>query len=130
MQSIAFSSNGIKFALLKARKAQHSGPLKSIIIPSILDAACCPVEAIRVYIDRTANLREKPNINSLFISLMAPYRSITANTMSGWIRSSLKAAIDTAVFKAHSTRGAVASIALASGLSLDSILKAGQWNSI
>jgi hypothetical protein len=49
--------------------------------------------------------------------------------MSGWIRSSLKAAgVDTTVFKAHSTRGAAASKALASGLSLDSILKAGQWS--
>jgi hypothetical protein len=49
--------------------------------------------------------------------------------MSGWFLSSLKAAeIDTAVFKAHSTRGAAASKALASGLSLDSILKVGQWS--
>lgn len=129
MQSVVFSSNGIKFTLLKPRKAQHSGPLKSIVIPSIPDAACCPVEAIRTYIDRTSTLRKNTNINSLFISLIAPYRSITANTMSGWIRSSLKAAgVDTAVFKAHSTRGAAASKALASGLSLDSILKAGQWS--
>ncbi|KAK4015146.1 hypothetical protein OUZ56_030134 [Daphnia magna] len=49
--------------------------------------------------------------------------------MSVWIRSCLKAAgVDTAMFKAPSTRGAATSKALATGLSLDSILKAGQWS--
>lgn len=52
-----------------------------------------------------------------------------ANTMSVVIRSYLSkaAVVDTTVFKTHSTRRKAASKALATGLSLDSILKVGQW---
>lgn len=64
------------------------------------------------------------------MSLKAPYRSVSANTLSRWIRSILKSAgIDTTVFGAHSTRGAAASKAFAGGASTDSILRAGHWAS-
>lgn len=118
----------MKFSLLKPRKAQHSGPLQSILIPSLLDLGCCPVDAARSYVDATASFRNYSNINSLFVSFNKPHRNVTPNTISGWIRSSLTAAgVDTSIFSAHSTRGAAASKAFAAGASMDSILKAGHW---
>ncbi|KZR96088.1 Uncharacterized protein APZ42_009774, partial [Daphnia magna] len=113
-QSVTFSSSGVNFTLLKPRKAQHSGPLQSIFIPSLREPGCCPVETIKAYVDATAPHRNHSNINSLFVSCNKPHRNITSNTVSEWIRSSLAAAgIDTSVFSAHSTRGASASKALA-----------------
>jgi hypothetical protein len=54
-------------------------------------------------------LRKNTNINQLFISVIAPHGGVTANTMSRWIRISLKEfGVDTSVFNAHSTRGAAA----------------------
>ena len=130
LSSIIFSNSGVTFTLLKPRKAQHNWPLQSIVIPGLPDSACCPVEAIRVYVDRTATHRNDTNINSLFISFISPHGNVTANTISGWIRSALASSrIDTSLFKAHSTRGAAASKALASGMSVDRILKAGHWSS-
>lgn len=127
-QSVTFSSSGVNFTLLKPRKAQHSGPLQSIFIPSLREPGCCPVETIKAYVDATAPHRNHSNINSLFVSCNKPHRNITSNTVSGWIRSSLAAAgIDTSVFSAHSTRGASASKALAAGISIDAILKTGNW---
>lgn len=129
LHSVFFSENGIKFTLLKLRKAQHGGPLQSIFIPSLSNVDCCPVQALKVYIDRTASIRD-PNINKLFVSTIAPHAGVTANTMSRWIRSALElSGEDTSVFKAHSTRGAAASKASASGISVDEILKAGHWSS-
>jgi len=96
--SVNFSVKGVFFSLLKPRKAQHSGPLQSIIIPGLPDFTCCPVEAVRAYFDRTSTHRNDTNINSLFISLISPHRNVKAKTISGWIRSSLTAAgVDTTV---------------------------------
>ena len=129
-QSIQFSEGDVKFVLLQPRKAQHGGPLQTITIPSLSDPDCCPVQALKAYVNRTAPLRENSNINQLFISFISPHGGVTSNTMSRWIRLSLKlSGVNTAVFKAHSTRGAAASKASASGASIDEILKAGHWRS-
>jgi hypothetical protein len=118
-QSSLFFSSGVNLTLLKPRKAQQSGTLQSIFIPSLREpaVACCPVEAIKAYADATAPHRNLSNINSLFISCNKPHRNITLKTMSGWIRSSLAVpGIDTSVFSAHSTRGASVSKAFAAGI--------------
>ena len=66
----------------------------------------------------------------LFIGTIAPYAPVTGNTVGRWIKNFLKTAgIDTAVFSAHSTRSAAASLAVARGLSIDAILQAGHWAS-
>jgi hypothetical protein len=126
LQSIAFLNDGGNFSLFKPRKAQHSGPLQSFFIPSLQDPGSCPVEAVRSYIDVTTPYRNSSNNTKLFILCIKPHRVVTSNTVSGWIRSLLTAAgIDTAIFSAHSTRGAAASKAFNVGMSMDAILKAG-----
>lgn len=128
-QSVIFSEDDVKFTLLRIRKSQRGGPLQSVIIPKLLDANCCPVQALKAYVDRTSTIRES-NIKQLFVSTIAPHAGVTANTMSKWIRSALNVSgVDTSIFKAHSTRGAAASKASASGISTDEILKAGHWKS-
>ena len=50
------------------------------------------------------------------------------STIGRWIKEQLKeAGIDTSTFSAHSTRGAAASKAAASGISIQTILDQGQW---
>ena len=116
-QSLNFSESCAKFSLLKPRKAQHNEPLQTISIPSLTETICCPVNTLKAYVERTASLRKNSNINQIFISVIAPHGGVTANTISRWIRTSLKeSGVDTSVFNAHSTRGAAASKALASGI--------------
>jgi hypothetical protein len=65
--SIQFSESDVNFNLLKPRKAQHGEPLQTITIPSLSDPNCCPVQALKAYVNRTTPLRENSNINQLFI---------------------------------------------------------------
>ena len=66
--------------------------------------------------------------NSLFFSLVSPFKAVTPNTISRWIRTiMLSAGVVTSVFGAHSTRGAAASRASVSGAHVDSILRLGHW---
>lgn len=127
-QSVRFADGRVCFALLKPMKAQHDGPLQSFMYEELPDEKCCPVKALRAYVDRTASRRNGVNINSLFIALRSPYAAVSPSTISRWIKSYLAAAgVDTSVFGAHSTRGAGASKATANGLSVDSVLRAGHW---
>jgi site-specific recombinase XerD len=126
--SLSFSSTGAKFTLLRLRKAQRSGAFQSFSLPAFSNSSCCPVEALRSYVDRTAPRRNNTNINYLFIALISPFKMVTASTISRWIRKILlSSGIDTQVFGAHSARGAGASKALASGASVDGILRSGHW---
>ncbi len=64
----------------------------------------------------------------VFIALVSPFREVSSNTISRWIKCFIgSAGVDTSVFSAHSTRGAAASKAATSGLSIDTILHAGCW---
>lgn len=129
LPSISFLNGEMKFTLLAPRKAQHAGPLQSIMIPGLPEENCCPVKAVKAYIDCTSQFRNDTNRNVLFVSLISPHGKVTANTMSGWIRTCLgMCGVDTSVFKAHSTRGAAASKAAKLGISVDAILKAGHWS--
>ena len=125
-ESVAFVSDGVKFSLSKPRKAQHSGPLQSLFVARLPDASCCPVNTLNDYIARTISSRSAGA--SVFVSVRAQFRAVTANTVSRWIREFIgSAGVDTSVFGSHSTRGTAASKAAASGVAIDSILRAGHW---
>lgn len=126
--SVEFSQGSVSFALSKLRKAQRSGPLQTLTIPACPDRAVCVVATLRSYLDRTMADRDRSGMDRLFIGLVAPFRPVTSNTIARWIKSFLEiAGIDTAIFKAHSTRGAAASKAFTNGEPVDSILRAGHW---
>ena len=127
LSSVAFVQGGARFSLSKPRKAQHTGPLQSLFIPSFADHECCPVDSLKEYVRRTTSLRKGGENSSLFISVIAPHAEVTSNTLSRWVKNQLGlAGVDTN-FSAHSTRGAAASAAAAKGASIDDILKAGSW---
>lgn len=77
-----------------------------------LDKRLCVVEFLEAYIKRTAPLRK--GIKQLLICYKAPHGPTSKDTISRWIKQTLKAAgIDTAVFKPHSARGTATSAAKA-----------------
>lgn len=128
--SVSFVGSSVRFALSKPRKAQRSGALQSFSLAACPDSSACPVSALRSYISRTEINRPQGQDGRLFISLISPYGAVTGNTIARWIKSFLKlAGIDTSVFSAHSTRGAASSLAIAKGLSVDTVLQAGHWSS-
>ena len=64
------------------------------------------------------------------LSIKSPHAPIGASTVARWIKDFLgDAGIDTSIYLAHSTRGAAASKAVAAGLSIETILRSGNWSS-
>ncbi|KAI9565203.1 reverse transcriptase [Daphnia sinensis] len=128
-QTLEFSSSGAKIALSRPRKAQTNGPLRWVSVAKYADNLICPVDCLRTYIYLTDVNRTEKNQQHLFISLIRPFGSVSGNTLARWIKEYLsEAGIDTTIFSAHSTRGAAASGAARSGISMDSILRAGDWS--
>lgn len=130
LASVKFNGDAVSFAISKPRKAQHSGPLQSFALTRNQDDSVCPVTAIRCYIDNTREKRKGGVEEHLFIGLIAPFKPVSTNTISRWIKDLLgQAGIDTDFLKAHSVRGAGTSKEVTKGVSMDAILRAGHWAS-
>lgn len=87
----------------------------------------CIVQLIENYLAKTKSLRPA-SMDFLFISLTRPYKAVTAQTVSRWIRQGLEeCGIDTSMFSAHSTRHASTSRAAQRGVTPDLIKRAAGW---
>lgn len=87
----------------------------------------CPAKCLQAYISLTAPLRK--NVKNLFISLRSPYKAVTSQTLSRWIKSSLHdSGIDVTQFGAHSARHAATSAARRQGVSIDTIKRTAGWS--
>ena len=65
----------------------------------------------------------------LFIANTKPYQAVTPSTLAKWLLETMdRAGIDTAQYKAHSSRSASASSMLRQGLSLQQILERANWS--
>ena len=80
----------------------------------------CVVEHLKCYIEKTEEIRGGEE--QLLISYIKPYKAIARDTLSRWIKTTMKAAgINTEVFSAHSTRSASTSAAIVKDVSLDKL---------
>ncbi|XP_070519715.1 uncharacterized protein [Cardiocondyla obscurior] len=87
----------------------------------------CVVRILEHYIERTRDLRPL-GCDSLFISCNKPFKAVTLQTISRWIRQALKNCdIDISIFSAHSTRHASTSLAARKGVAVEVIKKAAGW---
>ena len=84
------------------------------------------VRVLRAYTLRTGNIRKA---RKLLISYIAPYDSVSSQTVSRWLAQAIHLAGIPLEFTGHSTRSASTSAAAAAGLSLDLIVEAGDWSS-
>lgn len=91
------------------------------------DKRLCVVSTLYEYLERTKNIRALDTDN-LFLCNVKPYKAATKQTISRWIKSTLKAAgINTDIFKSHSTRHAATSAVFRRGLSMDIICRSAGW---
>ena len=130
-QSVIISETEASFILGNPRKAQKSGALHKISVRSWLDnRTICPVKCLEQYLEATRPHRNKDNDSQLFIGANKPHRSVSSSTVGRWIKDQLKeTGINTAIFSAHSVRGAASSKAAAAGVPIQSILNQGHWAS-
>ena len=80
---------------------------------------------------RTNQLRHA-DVQSIFVALMKPRKSVCAQTLARWIKELMsRAGVDTSVFKQHSMHSASASWhGSAKAMSAKQICKAGQWSDL
>lgn len=123
-QSVVISQGKAQFSLVKPRKAKKGGVLHNFVIQKFKsNSNLCPVVCLCDYILQTEALRNNVNSKLLFLSPVRPYKSVTGSSIARWIKTILgDAGVDTATFKAHSTRGAAASKAARCGIPVDTIL--------
>ena len=95
-------------------------------VDKLLDVVNC----YRCFIQRTETMRILENQQStVFIATVAPHKPVQPCTIARWLRNVMdKAGIDTAMFKAHSTRAASASKAKVLGVSTQQILDRANWS--
>lgn len=92
----------------------------------VLDDRICVYTTLEEYLKRTDHVRGSEK--RLFISYIKPYKVVVSSTISRWIRIVLQqSGIDTNQFKSHSVRGAAASKAKLSGVSIHDILNVAGW---
>ena len=100
------------------------------------DRGLCPVRAIKIYLDRTQDLREDRHL--LFVSYKAGHKGdIHKNTISSWIRKLLhwvyssapEDAIKLSSARTHEVRALASSMAFRGSMELEEVLKACTWKS-
>ena len=93
------------------------------------DSRVCVVGALRLYLNRTSNLRDA--CTKLFISFVRPHKPVSRDTISRWITTTMAlAGVDTNVFKPHSTRAAATTAALKYKVPMDTILSTAGWTNV
>ena len=86
----------------------------------------CVVKCLKKYLEVTESLRSD---TKLLVSTQKPYKGASKNTISNWIRETLKdSGIDLSIFSPHSTRSASTS-AVSKKLPIDTILRTAGWKS-
>lgn len=85
----------------------------------------CIVTLIKEYIRRTECLRTGDN---LLVSTIKPHGNISKQTVSRWIKITMKKAGIEEIFKPHSTRAAATSQAYNKGVPLSDIIKTAGWS--
>lgn len=111
--------------LIKTSRVGCNQP--TLYLPFFQDKpAICPAKTLLSYINKTTSIRKS---DSLFISFKKPHSTVSTQTLSRWIKSTLKdSGIDTNIFSAHSTRHASTSQAHNQGVNIDLIRKTAGWS--
>jgi hypothetical protein len=128
---MAVSKEKIVFALPGLVKHSKQGKANNDLefVAHIEEEVVCPVETLKVYLEKTKGLICHSTPSRLLRSFIKPHAAITRQTLARWLVEVLATAgIDTDTFKAHSIRAAGSSKAKVSGLSLKDILKRGNWS--
>ena len=92
----------------------------------------CPVQAVKVYLDRTASHR--PRCERLFVTAGRSKKEISKTTVSFWLRKTISRAYELSgtalpvpAPQARETRGIAPSILFRKNFAVDQVLKAGTW---
>ena len=116
-----------EFTLAKHTKVSRPGyPTRKIYLPVYPDnPKICVVRALQEYRSRT---EKRWQSSRLLISFVRPFKPISSQTMSRWLRKAIQLASIACHFTGHSIKSASTSAAAQEGVPLESILIAADWS--
>lgn len=122
------TQSGVVFSHVHLRKTSKINFLPESYYPKYPDnRKLCVVDAIKMYIEKTAELRKSPRF---LIATRKPYKSVSSKTVARWILDFMgKSGVNVSLFKSHSIRSASTSLAYQRGVSLSDIQKSADWGS-
>ena len=128
-----YRPDGVHFQLPSLGKKRTVGaPPRQVIFEAFpMDKRLCVAECLRCYEGRTSCFRSSgvDQPNQLFLSFIKPHKAVTSQTLAHWIKNTMEdAGIDTAIFKAHSVRGASSTAAAEKGVLMADILRTADWS--
>lgn len=93
------------------------------------DRRLCVLTVLKEYNKRRKVKVITNKISKLFISYRAPYKAVSKDTISRWIKTAMhQSGIDTSIYKAHSTRAAATSKAKKMDVPIQDILAQAGWS--
>ena len=120
--AVIFSVSGL---LKHSKPGRTATPIEFPSFPD--DLNLCPVGTLHTYLQRRATL-VSPGHDAVFLTLNHPHHPASKDTLARLIKLTLDfLGIDNTRFKPHSCRSASSSKASAMGVSVDVILRSGQW---
>lgn len=92
-----------------------------------VDRRLCVLFVLKEYLKRTE--RKRNNCSKLLISYVKPYKQVSGNTISRWLKCVMsRAGIDVQKYSSHSVRSAAVSKANVNAVPVDNILKVAGWS--
>ena len=111
---------------LKQSRPGYHNPQRKLV--RFDDTSLCAVATCKEYLKRTKSLRG--NQSKLFISYVKPFKEVSRNTLTCWVRQVMaKAGLDISKFSPHGTKAASVSAAHRASVNFDNILKITGWSS-
>lgn len=129
IKNIEISTSKVTIKIPDFLKTTRLGYLQPMLVLPFFDEKpeICPGKTLITYLQKTSSFRK--DIDSLFISSRKPHRAVGSQTLSRWIKDTLRdSGIDVNTFTAHSTRHASTSAAYSLGVSLDQIRRTAGWS--
>ena len=113
----------IQEKLKQTRPGKHLKPLELLDFP---EPRLSVTHHFQEYLERTSSYRG--DHAQLFLSYVKPFKPVTKETLSRWVKKVLKqAGIDIDQYSPHSTRAASTSKCRNKGLQMDEIMKTAGW---
>lgn len=124
LDNMLVERKAVVFLISDVLKTSRVGNFFSLRIEHFDDEALCAMHTLLHYIQITKKVRLSRYI---FVSFVT-FRWITSSTIARWLKLVLElSGKDSGIFKAHSFRGATASVAYNRGCALQTILKTANW---
>lgn len=126
LSNICLASSKVDiFISARLKTSRHNRPQPILTLPVFSENQLCAASALRHYLEVTKPLRN--NTEQLFIATCPPFKPVSPQTLSRWVKEVLAASGVDACFTAHSARHAATSAAFRGGATIETIRNAAGW---